>query len=193
MRSFNSEIGDLLDEGRMKYVGMIRFDLAEGSYGFIRRNVEYTYEGVLYKPMPKGMISVSSLPHTTGTAASGFSLVLAESPDDGLTPEILVQIESYGYRDRPVTIYDLFQHPDTHAILGNPIPQKSGYINRIVHDEDPDSGYLMTVECEGREIDYSRTNGRIRTTEDQERRATGDLFFEHTGTTGRVKLDWGKK
>lgn len=195
MRTFSPTLLALLDEGRVSLAGMIRFDLGEGSYGFIRRAAPYTWGGVTYQPMLEGLISVSSLAATTGTSASGFTLTLSESPDDGLTPDVLLNIENYDYRDRPVTIYDLHAHPDTGAILGDPVAMMRGYINAIEHVTDPSSGYLMQVECESRALDYSRRNGRLASHEDQQRRApvgTVDKFFEHAGSAGKKDLKWGK-
>lgn len=195
MRTFSPTLLALLDEGRVSLAGMIRFDLGEGSYGFIRRSSAYTWGGVTYQPMLEGLISVSGLPSGTGTAASGFTLTLSESPDDGLTPDVLLNIENYDYRDRPVTIYDLHMHPDTGAILGDPVAMMRGYINAIEHLTDPSSGYVMQVECESRALDYSRRNGRLASSEDQQRRApvgTVDKFFEHAGSAGKIDLKWGK-
>lgn len=193
MRTYSPELLNLLDEGRVKLAGMIRIDLGEGSYGFIRRSAPYVWGGVTYNPLPGGIIAVSNFPQTTGTAASGFTVRLSESPDSGLTPDVLLQIENYDYRDRPITIYDLHMHPDTGAILGDPIALMRGYINAIPHETDPETGYFMTLECESRAIDYSRTNGRIRSQADQQRRSPGDLFYEHAGTAGRIKIKWGKE
>ena len=187
-----SALLDLLDEGRVRYAGMIRFDLGEGSYGFIRQSSEYGFGGVTYQPMLDGLIEVSGFTRSTGTAASGFTLRLSESPDSDLTPDVLLQIENYDYRDRPVTIFDLHRHPDTGAILGDPVRLERGYINRITHKEDPETGYYMLVECENRALDYGRTNGRVRSHDDQQRRAPGDRYFEHASTAGRIKVKWGK-
>ncbi|MGJ8570423.1 MAG: DUF2163 domain-containing protein [Hoeflea sp.] len=192
MRTYSTELLDLLDDGRVRYAGMIRFDLGEGSFGFIRQSSDYVYGGVTYKAMLDGLIEVSSLSRSSGTAASGFTLRLSESPDNGVTPDVLLNIENYDYLDRAVTIYDLHRHPDTGAVLGDPIPMERGYINRIIHNEDPESGFYMTVECESRALDYGRTNGRIRSQEDQHRRSSGDKYFEHASTTGRQKIKWGK-
>lgn len=193
MRSFNSTYLDLLDEGREAVAGMIRFDLGEGSFGFIQRPSLYIYGGLTYQPVPAGIFSVSDLSGATGTAAHGFAIELSESGEDGLTPAVILNIEDYDYRDRPATIYDLKMHPDTGAVLGDPVPMKSGYINAIRHREDPSRGHIAVIECEGREIDYSRTNGRIRSDADQKRRTPGDRFLEHAGTAGRIKLNWGKE
>lgn len=192
MRNYPTALLTLLDEGRVRYAGMIRFDLGEGSYGFIRQSADHVHGGVTYKAMMDGLIEVSDFSYGSGTSASGFSLRLSESPDNGITPAVLLNIEDYDYRDRPVTIYDLHRHPDTGAVLGDPVALERGYINAIKHEEDPSSGYFMTGECESRAIDYSRTNGRIRSQEDQNRRSAGDLYFEHASLTGRQKIKWGK-
>jgi hypothetical protein len=190
MRTYATALLNLLDEGRVRFAGMIRFDLGEGSYGFIRQSSDYDYAGVTYKAMLSGLIEVSDLSFGTGTAAAGFALRLAESPDNGVTPEVLLNIENYDYLDRPVTIYDLHRHPDTGSIIGDPEPMMRGYINVIRHEED--DGYFMTVECESRALDYSRTNGRVRSNDDQQRRSAGDKFYEHAASAGRVKVKWGK-
>lgn len=192
MRTYPTALLDLLDEGRVRYAGMIRFDLGEGSYGFIRQSEDYVHAGVTYKAMMENLIEVSDLSYGTGTVAQGFTLRLAESPDNGITPDVLLNIENYDYRDRPVTIYDLHRHPDTGAVIGDPVALMRGYINAISHEEDPSSGFFMTVECESRGLDYSRTNGRIRSQDDQQRRNSGDKFYEHAATAGRIKIKWGK-
>lgn len=192
MRLFDPVLLDLLDEGRTDVAGMIRFDLGEGSFGFIHRSWPYVWGGVTFDPLPEGILQITDLPSGTGTAAEGFAIELSESPDNGLTPAVIVQIESYDYRDRPVRVFDLHMHPDTGAVLGDPLPQARGYINAIEHVEDPQRGYIARIECETGAIDYSRSNGRLRTHADQQRRAPGDLGLEHASTAGRVKLNWGR-
>lgn len=193
MRNFNPALLALLDEGRTDIVGMIRFDLGEGIFGFIHRSSPHTFEGVEYQPLPAGILSVSDFPMATGTAAEGFTIELSESPDDGLTPDVIVQLESYDYRDRPVTVFDWHHHPDTGLPLTDPIAQMRGYINAVEHTTDPDRGYIVRIECESRAIDYSRTNGRIRSVDDQRRRLAGDRGFEHAAVTGRQKIKWGRE
>jgi len=192
MRVFPPALDAGLEAGRVRYAGLIRFDLGEGSFGFIRSAVPHTYGGVTFKAMPEGLISVSDFSFVSGTAASGFTLQISESQDNGITADVLLNIEDYDYRDRPVTIYDLHVDPDTGASLGDPVAQMRGYINQIRHIDDPSSGALMSIECESRAIDYSRQNGRSRTDVDQKRRASGDRFFEHAGTAGRIKIKFGK-
>lgn len=180
----------LYDEGRISTRQMLRFQFASGVYGFIARSEPLVHEGVTYQPF--GLIEVSDLGSGSGTAADGsFTLTLAESMDDRLTPEILIQIEEEDYRDRPVRIMDAHFHPDTGALIQVETVAR-GYLDVIEHQKDPDRGHVIIAHCEGRQLDYGRQNGRVRSTADQQRRAPGDLFFQHAGQAGRVEVYWGK-
>ena len=189
--SLSPEVRALYDEGRISTRQMVRFQFGSGIYGFIARSEPLTYQGVDYKPF--GLIEVSDLGNGSGTTADGsFTLTLAESPDDGLTPAVLVQIENEDYRDRPVRVMDAHFHPQTGELLQVETVAR-GYLDVIEHAIDPDRGYVLTARCEGRQLDYSRKNGRVRSTADQQRRAPGDKFFEHAGKAGRVEIFWGRK
>lgn len=186
----STAVKNLYNEGRISTRQMIRFQFGSGIYGLIARSEPLTFEGVLYKPF--GLIEVSDLGGGTGTNADGsFTLTLAESPDDGLTPEVLVQIEDEDYRDRPVRVMDAHFHPDTGELLQVETVAR-GYLDVIAHSIDPDRGYVITANCEGRQLDYSKKNDRMRSTADQRRRVAGDRFFEHAGKAGRVEVLWGR-
>jgi hypothetical protein len=181
---------NLYNEGRISTRQMIRLQFGSGLYGLIARSEPLTWQGVEYKPF--GLIEVSDLGGGTGTTADGsFTLTLAESPDDGLTPEVLIRIEDEDYRDRPVRVMDAHFDPDTGELLQVETVAR-GYLDVIEHAIDQDRGYLIMARCEGRQLDYSRKNGRVRSSADQQRRAPGDRFFEHAGRAGRVAVPWGK-
>jgi hypothetical protein len=188
--SLSAEVLALYDAGRIATRQMVRIQLGSGIYGFIQRREPLVYVGVTYQPF--GLIDVSEIGGGTGTAADGgFTLTLAESPSDGLTPDVLVEIENEDYRDRPVVIYDAHFHPDTSALIQIE-PVARGYIDVIEHNTDRDQGFYLTARCEGRQLDYSRRNGRKRTVADQKRRDEGDRFFEHASQAGRIEIKWGK-
>lgn len=193
MRNFSPELLDLLDEGRVHYAGMIRVDLGGGSFGVIHSPSDYVWGGVTFKAMPRGIIAVSASPMSTGTAASGFTITIAESVEAGLTPDQIANWESYDYMDRQVIVYDLHIHPDSGAILGDPVIYARGYINEVQHDDDPASGYLLTLNCEDRAMDFNRQNGRFATHEDQQRRDAGDKGLIHTATAGTIEVLWGRR
>lgn len=184
------EVQALYDEGRIKSRQMLRFQFGTGVYGFIADRSELVWQGLTYVPF--GLIKVSDLENGNGTAAnSNFTLTLAASPDDGVTPEVLQRIEDEDYRDRPVTLYDAHFHPDTNELL-QVEPVARGYLDVIDHEEDEAGGYVLSAFCEGRQLDYTRRNGRKRNVADQERRAPGDLMMQHAGLQGRQDIPWGR-
>jgi len=183
-----SSVINLLDDGRITIVGLIRFDFGTGTYGFAKSATGLTWSGLTYQP--GGMIQVSDFVSGTGTSAQQFTIELAASPDDGLTPEVLQQIELEDYRDRPVTIYDAYLHPDTGVLL-HVEALRRGYIDQLRHEES-DEGYKLVAECETRALDYSRSNYRKRNAADQARRAPGDKFYSNAATRGREEIWWGR-
>jgi len=189
--TLSAEVKDLYDEGRISTRQMIRFQFGSGVYGFIAQSDELEYAGLIYKPF--GLIEVSDIDGGTGTTATGsFTLTLAESKDDGLTPDILMQIEDQDYRDRPVVVMDAHFHPDTRALIQVETVAR-GYLDVIHHDTDPDAGFRLTAQCEGRQLDYSRKNGRYRSVADQRRRSANDKIFAYAAKAGREEVFWGRK
>lgn len=188
--TLSNEVKALYDEGRIKTRGMIRFDFGTGTYGYIAAKDALDYGGITYQPF--GLIEVSALGGGTGTTADGnFTLKLAESEESGLTPDMLAQIEDEDYRDRPVRIMDAHFHPDTDALIQVETVAR-GYVDTIEHSFDTKGGSFLIANCEGRQLDYTRKNGRKRTVADQLRRDPGDRFFEHAAFAGRVDVIWGK-
>lgn len=189
MKDYPTVVLDLLDEGRISIRGLIRFQFGTGTYGFIKASTPLEYNGLVYQP--GGVIAVSDLSSVTGLAAQQFTITLAASPDDGLTPAVLRTIEAEDYRDRPVTIYDAFFHPDTNELLYVETMRR-GYVNMIPHKDSQDTGYTITAECETRALDYTRTNGRKRSDLDQRRRNATDGFYQHASLRGREEILWGQ-
>ncbi len=186
----SNDVKDLYDAGRISTRQMIRLEFGTGTYGSIADKDALTYAGLTYQPF--GLIEVSDLGGGLGTSADGnFTLRLAESKDFGLTPEMLTEIENEDYRDRPVRVMDAHFHPDTGALLQVETVAR-GYVDTIQHHFGPDGGAYIEAACEGRQLDYSRKNGRYRSIADQKRRDAGDMFFEHAATAGRVELIWGR-
>lgn len=192
------EVLELLDKGLCDVRGLLRFEFGTGNYGFIRGRAPFPWSGLTY--VPGGIIEVSDLPGGVGLQARQFTIRLAASEEDGLTPAVLQTIENEDYRDRPVRIYDAFFHPDTGALL-DVRGIKRGYVDIIEHEDDEKLGYTLVANCETRALDYTRTNGRVRSDEDQQRRIASvkealginrDRILEHASTRGRVEVLWGR-
>lgn len=177
-----------LENGTADIRGLIKFQFGTGTYGFIKALEPFTWGGLTY--LPGGIIQVSDLSSGAGMTARQFEIALAASPDDELTPAVLMTIEQEDYRDRPVTIYDAHFDPNTGELI-HVEAMKRGYVDVIDHREDED-GYQIIAMCESRALDYTRTNGRKRTTSDQARRAPGDLYFENAAKRGREEILWGR-
>jgi hypothetical protein len=189
MITLPEEVLELLDEGRNKVVGLMVFAFGTGTYRFARSADEFEWNGDTY--LPGGAIQVSDLSSSIGMAAEAFTITLAASPDDGLTPAVLKTIEAEDYRDRPVTIYDAILHPDTNEILFVDAVMR-GYVDTIDHEEDPEQGYRLIATCESRQLDFTRTNGRRRSHADQQRRAPGDKFLKPAASRRTEEVFWGK-
>ncbi len=189
MLSFPQSVLDAMDEGRESIRGLMRLDLGSGTYGFTNGGTLFQYDSVDYAPT--SLINVSELPMKMGTSAEGFSVELASSPDDGLTPAVISTIHQEDYRDRPITILDAMFDPDDGQLLSVEI-MKRGYIDTVDHVIDPTEGDKLIGNCEGRELDYSRKNGRQANSEDQARRDAADTFFNHANQAGSVAVSWGK-
>lgn len=189
MITLPSDVLALLDEGRITIRGLMRFDFGTGVYGFVRGIQPIVYNSLTY--VPGSAIQVTDFSEATGLAAQQFKITLAASPDDGLTPAVLQTIEAEDYRDRPVTIYDAFFHPDTNALLSVQAV-KRGYVDNIDHVDTIQTGYTIVANCESRALDYTRTNGRKRSDQDQRRRSATDGWYKHAATRGREQVFWGQ-
>ncbi|QKV18712.1 DUF2163 domain-containing protein [Oricola thermophila] len=186
--AFPARVSELLAEGRMDVRGLIRFELGSGVYGFVRDKVPYEHGGLTY--MPGAVISVSAIRQQRGFGSSPVTLELAESPANGLTPEVLQTIENEEYRGRPVHFMDVWLDPDTGGELH--VRHRGIYkIGTIDHVEDK-RGYVLKATCQPKTLDNSEVNGRRRTDADQRLRKASDRFFEHRVNAGREEIWWGR-
>lgn len=190
MRYIAPELLQLMEEGKSKIAGMIRFDFPEGSFGFICRKASKVFGGVTYDGIPDGIFRTSDFVSQGGTAVSRFTITLGASKQFKFTPTVIKEIESYSYQGAQVTIYDQHHHPETHAEISDPFPMMVGTIDRVRHKRQ--GGRVAIIECANLGLNMSKRNDRYRTTSDQTRRAPGDLIFEHAASAATTKVNWGK-
>jgi hypothetical protein len=189
MRSINATVETQLAAGRVSIRQLVKLSLGSGDYGFAQSVQPITYSALEYKAL--GLIDVSDLRLAPGTSADDFTVRLPASTDDGMLPAVLDGFFAEDYRDRPVTIYDAYLHADTGALV-TAIEMRRGLIDQVRYTRNVDGGATYELECLSRAIDYSRRNGRLASDVDQQRRSSGDRFFEHTAQTGRVQIYWGR-
>lgn len=189
MRTINSTITAQLAAGRVVVRELVRLDLGSGSYGFTNAVEPITHESLTYQPL--GLISVDGFAFSPGTSAQSFTVTLPASNDDGRLPTVLQGLFSEDYRDRPVRVIDLHRNADTGAQIAG-VEARYGYIKDMVKRRQIGEGDVFVLECLSRAMDYSRRNARMANDLDQQRRATGDRFFEHVSQTARVQLPFGR-
>jgi hypothetical protein len=193
MRTLHPDYLAALRAGHRAITGMVRFEFGEGTFAFIARPAAYAFGGVTYLPLPDKILQITPAVAQTGTAAQGFSVTLSESSPDGLTPEVIAAIEAYDYRDRKVTYLELPTDPATGAVLGAPVAKLAGTVTQVRHFRSPARGMTAVMQCHTRTLAYTARNDRMRTHQDQQRRAPGDRFYDTAATAGKSSIKWGRE
>lgn len=189
MRSINSTIAAQLAAGRVVVRQLVRLTLGSGSYGFTNAIEPITYDSLTYQPL--GLIAVDGFAFSPGTGAQSFAVTLPASNDDERLPTVLQNMLTEDYRDRPVRVTDLHRNADTGAQITG-VDMRFGYIKDLVKRRTRDGGDVFVLDCLSRAMDYSRRNHRMANDLDQQRRSTGDRFFEHVSQTARVQIPFGR-
>jgi len=187
MRSLSPQVLDLLDAGTLKLAEMLRFDLGTGQYGFWTGRDDLIHGGLTYRP--GGIIKVSSIEGQLGMMAQGLTIELAASPNDGLTPDVLATMEQEVWHQRPVTISEIFFHPETSALLFVE-PLYRGFIDTIEYTQGDDA--KLIAQCESRALDNSRENYRMRSLNDQHLIDGTDDFYSFVENAGKEVIPWGQ-
>jgi hypothetical protein len=190
LRTLNASIEAALVAGVVSVRGLLVFEFGTGTYRYVRDVVPRVWDGDTY--IPGGAFSVSDISNQTGFAAASFSVKLAASPDDGLTPAVLQAVFAEDYRDRPVAVYDAYLNVSTGAVIDAQL-LRYGYVDRIVYRETSDIGAHLEAICFSRSLDYGRKNGRIASHANQKRRSATDKFREHAAVAGTQEIFWGRK
>lgn len=184
-----SAVTDLLDQGRAAVRGMVKFEFSTGTYGTWNGTGTLTYAGLDYQQ--NALISIEDIPLGMGADAVPLTIEMPESADFGITPDVLAQIETVGYKGAPVTVYDAYFEPDTRNLL-HVEPIYGGYIDTIDHTSDG-SGFKLVGHVETSALDNHRDGYRSASNADQQLVSPGDMFFEHASRvqteTFKITLD----
>lgn len=181
--SFPTDLQDLADEGRLAVRSGVHMALGTGTYGFWNGKGTLPYGGVDY--WPNSLITVADLVYGLGTAAASFTIELAAKQD--ITPDKLAGIEGEDYKNRPLTIYDFYFHPDTGALL-HAEPMAYGFIDTVDHVTQGGERKLIGNILSGA-IDNHRDGYRSASHEDQQLVSPGDKIYEHASKTKHEYFD----
>ena len=180
----------LLDAGTWVQRGFVMFDLPSGQYGFWDGAGTHVYAGIDFVG-GASLIEVEAIEGGTSLAASSLVLRLRSIADSALTPDVLASIEEQSYRFRPVTCWIGFFDPTTLDRASMEVVYR-GTIDDLEHEEEADGSASLKATLASRAVDYVKSGTSLRTTEDQQRFAAGDRFFEHAGEIGHQKIWWGQ-
>ena len=190
MLSISPAAQSLLDKGRWLQRGFVLFDLPSGRYGFWDGAGTHRYSGVDFEG-GASLIDVDTIEGGTSLAASSLVLRLRSIADSALTPDVLATIENESYRFRPVTMWVGFFDLDTLDRVSMEVFYR-GTIDNLEHKNEADGSAFLEATLSSRAVDYVKSGTSIRTTEDQQRFAAGDRFFDFVGEIGHQKIWWGQ-
>lgn len=108
-------VDNLLDEGDLVALELVRFDLPGKTVGYHRGGRPYTYNGLVYLPNRFLMLGDASaaLGVAVTTRTIGFSGIPTDDPDDAIA-----KLEQYDYPNAPVIITYLAGRPGTNDVAG---------------------------------------------------------------------------
>jgi hypothetical protein len=125
-----------------------------------------------------------------GTGAAQVTLTLS-----GVSPAMLelATVDRAAVKGRDVTVYGQLQD-DEWGTVGDPFPIWYGVISRMLIKRTAglDATRTVSVECENVFLRRSRVPAGRYTDGDQNRRSSGDRFFEHVGKLVNKVLVWPK-
>lgn len=192
MKTLTSGQQTAIDASSIVQRGMVLFDFPSGFYGFWTGAGVITWNTIGFVGA-RSLITATKDEENISLESNGVVLSLRANAEAGLTPDVLATIESYTYKNRPVTIYRALFDVATSAMIDDPIVEWRGLVDRFVHDENADGDYVLKCYCESRGIDYTRRGPSVRSSQHQNLLSTGDLFFDYVGVAGTAKIFWGTK
>lgn len=189
MRSFNTEALASLEGVEPVRRGMVRFDLASGSYGFWDGAEPYTFEDCVYQPGGQ-LLQIDAIPGGIGTESQGITIRLSAIETTELSPDVLATIENEAYIGRRVTIHSMYLSLE--GTLLQIVRIYRGYCDKLVHEEVDGGEAAIIASIESKSLDNQKRGYRVRSANDQARIDPADKGLEHVATASTYEIFWGK-
>ncbi len=193
--SLDPAVEDLLDEGQMVRLDLIRFDLPGKTVGYHRGGRPYTYNGLVY--LPNRFLDMGEMNQALGVAITTrtirFSNIPTSNPDDAVA-----SIEAFQYTNAPVIISHLAGDPKTDEVVG--ILASSIYeidqVRYVKGAMDANGERSLTLEIDlqppGRSARGATKVKRAQAEQQFDNLAT-DTCLEYASTTATVPEEWGQR
>jgi hypothetical protein len=193
--SLDTAVEDLLDEGQLVRLDLIRFDLPGKTVGYHRGGRPYTYNGLTY--LPNRFLEMGEMNQALGVAVTTrtvrFSNIPTTDPDDAIA-----KIEEFQYSNAPVIISHLAGDPETDEVVG--ILASSIYeINDVLYlkgamGENGERSITLEISLEppGRSARGATKVKRAQAEQQFDNLAT-DTCLEYASTVSTVPEEWGQR
>jgi hypothetical protein len=183
MRGFSTAVVNALKSNNVKIVTFAELDFSSGTI--------YTHDGIgTYTWGGNDWLgvgdfgSVSSIQE--GSEVSPYSVSISLS---GLDPTLTGAALTEDYFMRDVTIYmGLLDEDD--ALIEDPTQIWSGFMDVMSLTAGASGGDSITLTCESELAKFDRSANLRYTHANQQKRSTGDLFFEFLKSIEGVKILW---
>lgn len=192
--NLDAAVEDLLDEGQIVRLDLIRFDLPGKTVGYHRGGRPYTYNGLVY--LPNRFLDMGEMNQALGTVITTrvirFSNVPTTDPDDAIA-----KIEQYAYTNAPVIVSHLAGDPETDEVVGvlaSSIYEIDHvrYLKGAMSDSGERSVTLeITLEPPGRSARGATHVKRAQAEQQFDNLAT-DTCLEYASTVATVPEEWGQ-
>lgn len=191
MRTIDTDANVQLQAGVSANYGGIKFDFDSGSYAFWNGLGPLVWNSVTFQGAGS-LIEVEAITEKYGTEGTAVQVTLRSIADSALSSDVLASIEEEDYRNRPVTIYDLFIEPSTRELVWVRVKWR-GRVSKVEHNERGDGTYELIGTLEPRTMGLSRTGAQMRSDIAHQAIWSGDKFFEHAAVTPTQPTYWGRK
>ncbi len=193
--SLDPTVEDLLHEGQMVRLDLIRFDLPGKTVGYHRGGRPYTYNGLVH--LPNRFLDMGEMNHALGVAVTTRTIRFSNVPTADVR-DAIASIEQFQYANTPVIITHLAGDPKTDEVVGilassiYEIDQVR-YVKGVMGDNGERSLTLVIdLQPPGRSARGATKVKRAQAEQQFDNLAT-DTCLEYASTTATVPEEWGQR
>lgn len=193
--SLDPAVEELLENGDLVGLDLIRFDLPGNPVGYHRGGRPYTYNGLTY--LPNRYLDIGEMSQALGVEVTRrtirFSNVPTSDPDDAIA-----QLENHDYTNAPVIVTHLAGVPGTDTVAGilaSSIYEVDDvrYVTGAVNERGERSLTIeIDIEPPGRSA-RGTTGVKRSDAEHQYDNGDGDTALEYAAIGGSEVEEWGQR
>lgn len=193
--SLDIAVEQLLDEGQLIRLDLIRFDFPGKTVGYHRGGRPFTYNGLTY--LPNRFLDMGEMNHQLGAAVTSRSIAFSNVPTDNVD-DALAKLETLQYPNAPVIVTHLAGDPETDEVVG--ILASSIYeINEVRYlkgamGENGERSITIEIDLEppGRSARGATLVKRAQA-EQQFDNDPNDTCLEYASVVQTIPTEWGQR